>query len=49
VIISSLNQIAAGAGQLIEEFGTYDMFKSTHVFGTCLARAEWGRSLTSQL
>jgi choline dehydrogenase-like flavoprotein len=26
---------AAGAGQLIEEYGTYDYFSSTHVFGTC--------------
>ncbi len=26
---------AAGADQLVEEYGTYDMFNSTHVFGTC--------------
>jgi choline dehydrogenase-like flavoprotein len=26
---------AAGASHLIEEFGSYDMFNSTHVFGTC--------------
>lgn len=26
---------ASGAGTLIEEFGSYDTFHSTHVFGTC--------------
>ena len=26
---------AAGAKNLVEEFGTYDYFSSTHVFGTC--------------
>jgi choline dehydrogenase-like flavoprotein len=26
---------AAGVEQLIEEYGNYDMFNSTHVFGTC--------------
>ena len=26
---------ASGAGTLVEEFGTYDHFASTHVFGTC--------------
>ena len=26
---------AAGAGKLVEEFGTYDHFSSAHVFGTC--------------
>jgi choline dehydrogenase-like flavoprotein len=26
---------AAGAERLVEEYGTYDMFSSTHVFGTC--------------
>ncbi len=31
---------AAGAGELIEEYGTYDMFLSTHVFGTCRMGAD---------
>ena len=26
---------AAGAGEILEEYGTYDHFASTHVFGTC--------------
>lgn len=26
---------AAGAGELIEEYGSYDAFNATHVFGTC--------------
>lgn len=26
---------AAGAGELVEEYGSYDFFSSTHVFGTC--------------
>jgi choline dehydrogenase-like flavoprotein len=26
---------AAGVGKLVEEYGTYDAFNSTHVFGTC--------------
>ncbi|MEC5128298.1 GMC family oxidoreductase [Verrucomicrobiales bacterium BCK34] len=26
---------AAGAGELVEEYGAYDFFSSTHVFGTC--------------
>ncbi|MDF1741203.1 MAG: GMC family oxidoreductase [Verrucomicrobiales bacterium] len=26
---------AAGAGELLEEYGAYDFFSSTHVFGTC--------------
>lgn len=26
---------ASGAGQIIEEYGAYDYFSSTHVFGTC--------------
>lgn len=26
---------ASGVGERIEEFGSYDSFRSTHVFGTC--------------
>lgn len=26
---------AAGAGELVEEYGTWDTFNATHVFGTC--------------
>lgn len=26
---------AAGASELVEEFGAYDLFSATHVFGTC--------------
>jgi len=26
---------AAGAGELVDEYGTYDLFAATHVFGTC--------------
>jgi len=26
---------AAGAGEIFEEYGSYDSFRSTHVFGTC--------------
>ena len=26
---------AAGAGEVIEEYGSYDLFNSSHVFGTC--------------
>ena len=26
---------ASGAGELLEEYGSYDFFSSTHVFGTC--------------
>jgi choline dehydrogenase-like flavoprotein len=26
---------AAGAGELVEEYGTWDTFSATHVFGTC--------------
>lgn len=26
---------ASGAAQIFEEYGTYDMFSATHVFGTC--------------
>lgn len=26
---------ASGAPEIVEEFGTYDLFSSTHVFGTC--------------
>jgi choline dehydrogenase-like flavoprotein len=26
---------ASGAGEIVEEYGTYDHFASTHVFGTC--------------
>jgi choline dehydrogenase-like flavoprotein len=26
---------ASGAGELVEEYGSYDYFSSTHVFGTC--------------
>ncbi|MGZ0653979.1 GMC family oxidoreductase [Coraliomargarita sp. W4R53] len=26
---------AAGAGELVDEYGSYDYFSSTHVFGTC--------------
>lgn len=26
---------ASGSGKIVEEYGTYDFFNSTHVFGTC--------------
>ena len=26
---------ASGVSELVEEYGTYDFFSSTHVFGTC--------------
>jgi choline dehydrogenase-like flavoprotein len=36
-IVKTSRQVleAAGVEKRIEEFGTYDMFNSTHVFGTC--------------
>lgn len=31
---------ASGAGELVEEYGSYDFFSSTHVFGTCRMGAD---------
>jgi choline dehydrogenase-like flavoprotein len=31
---------ASGAGEIFDEYGTYDMFLSTHVFGTCRMGAD---------
>lgn len=31
---------AAGAGKLVEEYGSYDYFSSTHVFGSCRMGAD---------
>jgi choline dehydrogenase-like flavoprotein len=36
---------AAGASQLVEEYGTYDVFSSTHVFGTCRMGKEAAKSV----
>ena len=36
---------AAGVEKLFEEFGTYDMFNATHVFGTCRMGTDPGDSV----
>lgn len=36
---------ASGATQVFEEFGSYDIFSSTHVFGTCRMGKEGGDSV----
>jgi choline dehydrogenase-like flavoprotein len=37
--------IASGVDTLIEEFGSYDLFSTTHVFGTCRMGHDPGRSV----
>jgi choline dehydrogenase-like flavoprotein len=39
---------AAGAGDPMREFGTYDSFAATHVFGTCRMGRDPGSSVTSR-
>jgi choline dehydrogenase-like flavoprotein len=36
---------ASGVDQLVEEYGSYDFFSSTHVFGTCRMGIEPGQSV----
>ncbi len=36
---------ACGVNELFEEFGTYDIFSSTHVFGTCRMGKNWQSSV----
>lgn len=36
---------ASGVGDLVEEYGTYDTFNSTHVFGTCRMGHDAGTSV----
>jgi choline dehydrogenase-like flavoprotein len=40
---------AAGAGDLVEEYGNYDSFSSTHAFGTCRMGADPAASVVDHL
>jgi choline dehydrogenase-like flavoprotein len=39
---------AAGGGEIFEEFSSYDIFSSTHVFGTCRMGNDRGRSVVNR-
>jgi choline dehydrogenase-like flavoprotein len=39
---------AAGGGDVFEEFSSYDIFSSTHVFGTCRMGNDKGRSVVNR-
>ena len=42
---SQFNLEAAGTTKFVEEYGTYDMFAASHVFGTCRMGADPGESV----
>ncbi len=40
---------AAGNGEMVDEYGTYDFFSSTHVFGTCRMGTDPERSVVDAI